>query len=36
MSSFLGVPIMLGRQLLGQIYLTNKLGAASSPKPTSA
>jgi signal transduction histidine kinase len=26
MSSFLGVPIMLGESLLGQIYLTNKMG----------
>jgi signal transduction histidine kinase len=26
MSSFLGVPIMLGEKLLGQIYLTNKIG----------
>jgi len=26
MESFLGVPVMLGGQLLGQIYLTNKLG----------
>ena len=28
MSSFLGVPIMLGESLLGQIYLTNKLGGS--------
>jgi two-component system sensor histidine kinase DevS len=28
MSSFLGVPIMLGDSLLGQIYLTNKLGVS--------
>jgi signal transduction histidine kinase len=26
MDSFLGVPIMLGERLLGQIYLTNKVG----------
>ncbi len=26
MTSFLGVPIMLGDKLLGQIYLTNKIG----------
>jgi signal transduction histidine kinase len=26
MESFLGVPIMLGERLLGQIYLTNKVG----------
>lgn len=28
MESFLGVPIVLGDQLLGQIYLTNKVGYA--------
>lgn len=28
MSSFLGVPIMQGESLLGQIYLTNKLGGS--------
>jgi two-component system sensor histidine kinase DevS len=28
MTSFLGVPILLGNSLLGQIYLTNKLGGS--------